>query len=138
MKHFFTVALMLCTLQLAHTQTKWTILHNKKILLTASVENELENKIRIKRSELQKNEQLEVICVVSSPEERKYSIELTNENGQVLMERSGLKASFSNKEIRKLAKLKKSQIRINLRISPPNPLMMMPDRQIQLATLIFE
>jgi hypothetical protein len=116
-------------------QNSWMIVLNKKIVLTATVADEVKNVRLVRASEWKKNGFLEVKYRENPKSGWLHSIQFTDETGNALWVKDSVtSAKVSTATLRKLFTGKK-ELKIFILISPPDPRMMAPSRQVHLATL---
>ena len=134
----FSLALIL-TSTFAHSQPdNWNIYHNKKLLLTATDENETKNILSLKRSELDKIGELIVVYEEGNPDkEWKRTIAIVDENSNSLFEKTEInKIQVSNADLKKLAE-GKTTLKIYTWALPKDPAKaaLIRIRRVHLCTL---
>ena len=116
-------------------QDSWKISLNNGTVLTSSKSDELINIKKIKSTEWKKNGYLEVTYNETTPSNWLHSLQFTDEQGNPLLTKdSTLTAKIPIATLRKLFTRKK-QLKINMILNPPNPMMKAPTRMIHLVTL---
>jgi beta-lactamase class A len=135
MKNFLMMISFMSITPINQAQNSWKISLNRITVLTSSESNELVNIKKINSTDWKKNGYLEVVFLETTPSNWLHSLQFTDENGnQLLIKDSTTTAKIPIAALRKLFAGKK-QLRINMVINPPNPMMMAPSRMLHLGTL---